>query len=412
MTEKIKTVPELRFPGFAKEWKESPLGELLSFKNGYNAEKVQYGNGIKFINVLDIIQNDFITYDRIIGSVEIPAKDFQKNEVKYGDILFQRSSETREEVGQTNVYLDREKSATFGGFVIRGRPLTNFDSVFLNLMLKTSKARRDITSRSGGSTRYNIGQESLEDALVSVAPTVPEQQKIADFLTAVDGRIAQLSRKKALLEDYKKGVMQQLFTQVLRFKNDDGSEFPDWEKKPLGKLGTFKSGVGFSESEQGGVSGIPFYKVSDMNLSGNESEMLSANHYVTSEQVSRNGYKVIKEPAIIFAKVGAALFLERKRVSQGFLIDNNMMAFIPSFSITFAKHLFTTIRLSKFAQIGALPSYNAADLATIQVSIPCAQEQTKIAHFLTALDRKIESVAAQITHTQIWKKGLLQQMFV
>jgi len=169
--QQTKSVPGLRFPNFAGEWKETPMGELLSFKNGYNAGAEQYGSGVKFINVLDIIENDFITHEKIIGSVQIAEKDFEKNKVQYGDILFQRSSETREEVGQANVYLDREKSATFGEFVIRGTPLVEFDPVFFNSMLETSKARKDITSRSGGSTRYNIGQQSLEAVLVSIAPT-------------------------------------------------------------------------------------------------------------------------------------------------------------------------------------------------------------------------------------------------
>ena len=100
---KQTTTPRTRFYGFTNDWEEVPMGELLSFKNGYNAGKEQYGHGKKFINVLDIIENDFITHDRIIGEVDIPTKDFKKNEVKFGDILFQRSSETREEVGQANV---------------------------------------------------------------------------------------------------------------------------------------------------------------------------------------------------------------------------------------------------------------------------------------------------------------------
>jgi type I restriction enzyme S subunit len=122
MTEKRK-VPKLRFPEFEGEWYEKKLGDYLSFKNGINAEKEKYGSGIKFINVLDILNNDFITYNKIIGCVDVDENLFLKNEVKFGDILFQRSSETREEVGLANVYLDLEKSATFGGFVIRGQKI-------------------------------------------------------------------------------------------------------------------------------------------------------------------------------------------------------------------------------------------------------------------------------------------------
>lgn len=149
-----------------------------------------------------------------------------------------------------------------------------------------------------------------------------------------------------------------------------------------------------------------------MNLSGNESLMKSANNYVTDVQIAENRYKVIPTESLVFAKVGAAIFLERKRIAEHFLIDNNMMAFTPSFGIEFAKHLFATIRLSRFAQVGALPSYNASDLRTIKVKLPCSAEQTKIANFLSAIDRKIEQVATQIAGTQTFKQGLLQQMFV
>lgn len=102
-------VPELRFPEFREDWQEKVLGDFMTFKNGINTDKSQYGHGWKFINVLDIIADRPIYHDQIIGSVSVPDKEFEKNEVKYGDILFQRSSETREDAGQSNIYLDKGK---------------------------------------------------------------------------------------------------------------------------------------------------------------------------------------------------------------------------------------------------------------------------------------------------------------
>ena len=99
--------PKLRFPEFEDDLKEKKLGDLLEFKNGINASKEQYGSGVKFINVLDILSNDYITHDKIIGSVDVAEEMVVKYAVNYGDILFQRSSETREEVGTANVYLDK-----------------------------------------------------------------------------------------------------------------------------------------------------------------------------------------------------------------------------------------------------------------------------------------------------------------
>jgi type I restriction enzyme S subunit len=229
----------------------------------------------------------------------------------------------------------------------------------------------------------------------------------------VDEKITALTAQKTALTQYKQGMMQRIFAQTLRFKDDNGADYPEWDSMRLEELGEFKSGVGFSESEQGGQEGIPFFKVSDMNLSENTFHMNIANHYVTEEQIQKLKLKVIKKDAIIFAKVGAAIFLERKRIAKNFLIDNNMMAFIPKANLLFMKYLFETVQLSKFAQVGALPSYNSSDLGIIKVGLPNSyEEQTKIARFLTECDDKINAVDAQIQSAQQWKQGLLQQMFI
>ena len=243
-----KLIPELRFSEFEGEWNEKELGEYFEFKNGINASKEEYGSGYKFINVLDIINNDYITNEIIIGKVNVSEEIFQKNIVQYGNILFQRSSETREEVGQSNVYLDKEKNATFGGFVIRGSGIIDYNPSFINFLLKTSKARKEITTKSGGSTRYNVGQETLKKVKIKITHLLPEQTKIATFLTAVDKRIKLLQEKKAELEQYKKGVMQKLFSQTLRFKDEDGKDFPDWEEKMLGEVTDIKMGQSPSSS--------------------------------------------------------------------------------------------------------------------------------------------------------------------
>ena len=183
-----------------------------------------------------------------------------------------------------------------------------------------------------------------------------------------------------------------------------------WSVKKLGDMGEFISGAGFPESEQGGKIGIPFYKVSDMNLPENKNTMIAAHNYVNQEQIKKLKYKQIKKEAIIFAKVGAAIFLERKRIAQNFLIDNNMMAFIPNENVKFLKIILDRVRLSKYVQVGALPSYNASDLRTIKILLPPLAEQKKIAEILSCWDEGIEKLSALIEKKKIQKKALMQQL--
>ena len=188
-----------------------------------------------------------------------------------------------------------------------------------------------------------------------------------------------------------------------------------WDNYKLGQLGSFKSGIGFPDSQQGGTEGIPFFKVSDMNNIGNETEMRNANNYVTQEQIAKNSWNVVKDtPAIIFAKVGAALMLNRKRlVTKTFLIDNNTMSYSlnKSWDKDFGLTLFQTIYLPKYAQIGALPSYNASDIATIKVNVPNIQEQTAIGSLFRTLDDLLASYKDNLTNYQSLKTTMLSKMF-
>ena len=165
----------------------------------------------------------------------------------------------------------------------------------------------------------------------------------------------------------------------------------DWEQRKLGDIGKARSGVGFPDAEQGGVTGIPFFKVSDMNLGGNENEMTVANNYVTAEQIAVHRWSPITElPAIFFAKVGAAVMLNRKRLCRfPFLLDNNTMAYSLSstkWDADFAKALFGTVDLTSLVQVGALPSYNAGDVESMKIYLPSLLEQEQIGGFFKQLD--------------------------
>lgn len=189
---KNPNVPNLRFSDYNDSLKNICLSELLSFQNGINADSNKYGRGIKYISVGDIINNDYITYDCIKGKVDISQKELNNYLVENGDILFQRSSETFEDIGNANVYLD-EQPCTFGGFVIRGRKIGEYDPKYLNYLLKSPNARKQVIRLGAGAQHYNISQESLNKIILSF-PSAKEQEKISRFLTKIEEQI-QLQNK-------------------------------------------------------------------------------------------------------------------------------------------------------------------------------------------------------------------------
>jgi type I restriction enzyme S subunit len=168
-----------------------------------------------------------------------------------------------------------------------------------------------------------------------------------------------------------------------------------WEQRKLGELGFAQSGIGFPDAEQGGTEGTPFFKVSDMNTPGNEYELVASNNYVTAEQIARMGWRPINQvPAIFFAKVGAAVMLNRKRlINEPFLLDNNTMAFSMDSSLLdtqFGQSLFERLDLTSLIQVGALPSFNSSDVESIFVSLPSTMnEQRQIGQYLCDLNTLI-----------------------
>ncbi|WP_341533652.1 restriction endonuclease subunit S [Enterococcus faecalis] len=270
---------------------------------------------------------------------------------------------------------------------------------------------------STGSTFESISSNDIRGAIFFI-PEKIEQESIGLFLKNIDNFIVLHQRKLDQLKELKKAYLQVMFPKKdetvprVRFTDFEG----EWEQCKLGKIGKTQSGIGFPDVEQGGTEGIPFYKVSDMNNPGNEHEMINANNFVNKEQLKRKKWKPIETvPAIMFAKVGAAIMLNRKRlVTSSFLIDNNTMAYIfdNSWDTNFGKTLFETINLPRYAQVGALPSYNGLDIESIEVILPNKDEQAKIGEHFSNLENLITLHQNKLEQLNELKKSYLQNMFI
>lgn len=204
----IRNLPNLRFPEFREEWEEHELSEYLDFKNGLNPKPNQFGKGIKFISVMDILNNAVITYDCIRASVSVSEEDMSAFSVQKGDILFQRSSETLEDVGRANVYVD-DIPAVFGGFVIRGKQKTNYNPLFFKYLLSSPLARKRIIRMGAGAQHFNIGQEGLSKVKLPFA-CIDEQNKIAKILYLLDKRISLQNKIIEKMQTLIRGISNKL----------------------------------------------------------------------------------------------------------------------------------------------------------------------------------------------------------
>ena len=216
---------------FPYDWDKVKLSQLLKFQNGINADADKFGQGIRIVSVTDILNARPIIYENINGMIDINEDMLRRYSVKYGDILFQRSSENIEDAGKSNVYIDDKNTATFGGFVIRGKKIADYNPIFLNEVLKRQYIRKQIMRRAAGVQHINIGQESLNEIIVYL-PNKEMQIKIADIISLFEKR--EILKERLILEKvkYKKYLEQNLLTGNVRLKGFSGN----WEKTKLKKV--------------------------------------------------------------------------------------------------------------------------------------------------------------------------------
>jgi len=292
------------------------------------------------------------------------------------------------------------------------------DLDFFEQYFQTNHWHDYMKSVSNSGARYdrmNITNESFF-GLPLPYPSIPEQTKIANFLTAVDEKISHLTQKHDLLTQYKKGVMQQIFSQELRFKDDDGQDFPEWDEKTLKELiDTVIDNRGKTPPVES--AGNPLIEV---NAIGNKDVKYSAiTKYVSDETYQSWFRNHIREGDVLFSTVGATAQCSYfKDVGLKATIAQNIVGlrFKPTYSSLFMFYLLTEKNNNqkfKTIEMGAVqPSVKVSQMIHLHFNFPSQEEQTKIASFLTAIDDKITATQTQLQAVKQYKKGLLQQMFV
>ena len=387
-----------------EDWEVRKLGELLKFKNGINAPKSAYGRGFPFINVLDIIQNITIQKDLIIGRVAVPTSQFSAYKVENGDILFQRSSETAEEVGQAAAYIDSSGPVTFGGFVILGKKNYDFDSLYLNYQLKSVVSRNEIVQQSGGSTRYNVSQVALRAAKTLLPKSLPEQRAIATALGDVDALLSSLDRLIAKKEALKQGAMQVLLSGEKRLEGFSGA----WEVRKLGEVFTVMTGNTPRTSN-------PNYYGTDYWFAGPSDLNQTPELQETEKMLSIDGWKIARQyppKTVLFTCIGeigkTAITLRPCSSNQQInaILPNDIQD--PVFTYYLMTHLAPAIKATAATQV--LPMINKSSFEEVSLVLPKLTEQTAIATILSDMDAELAALRARRAKVVAIKKGMMGEL--
>lgn len=387
-----QNIPKLRFPEFKGEWEKKKLGEIaerVTIRNNSNDVKNVFTNSAVhgIVNQRDFFDKDIANQNNLLNYYVVEKNDFIynpriSNNAPVGPIC-------RNHIGQGVM------SPLYSVFKFIDGNLDFLETYFSTTLWY--EYLESIANYGARFDRMNITIKDFYEMPLSF-PSLSEQTRIASFFTVIDKKLSQLKQKKNLLEEYKKGLMQKLFSQELRFKirNEDGElvEPPKWEKKKLGEVAT-KITTGKLDANAMVENGeYRFYTCAK--------DFFQIDKYAFDTEallISGNGANV----GYIHYYKGKFNAYQRTYVLDGF---NDNIIYVKYY---LDKFLYERINTEK--KEGNTPYIVLSTLSEMEILVPTIEEQTKIANFLTAIDKKIMHCEKQIEQTEIWKKGLLQKMF-
>jgi len=413
--------PKLRFPYFKGNWNIKKLGQISSKVNSgktpLGGESVYTDSGILFIRSQNVLDSK-LCFENSTFIDERTNNSMKNSTVLSNDILL---NITGASLGRSCVVPKDFIIGNVNQHVCIIRLNAGNNSNFIQSILASDKGQTKLKNLSTGSGREGLNFQSIKNLEVYI-PSIQEQTKIANFLSSIDEKINLLKEKKSLLEEYKKGIMQKIFNQEIRFKDDNGNDFADWEVKTLGEIGTFQTSSidkisRDDEEEVFLVNYLNVYKHENINnYTKQHLQIVTAkNSQITSCNLKKGDILFtpssetpddIGQSVVIFEDLNNCVY------------SYHLMRFRPNIEIDilyshyFCNNTKVLGQISRLATGSTRFTISVKSFSSIIIDLPCLKEQSKIANFLTAIDEKIELVSNQIQDTQEYKKGLLQQMFV
>lgn len=374
-------------------WKSTTLGTFMEFKNGVNADKNAYGSGTEFVNVMDIFKRNFMKKCNILGKVEITEKQKKEYSVKYGDILFNRTSEVPDEIAFSSVYLD-EDEITFGGFVIRGRQKKELlVPLFAGYCFNNSSIRREMIRRSQGVVRANIGQKDLNKVPILIPPK-DEQKKIASVLALWDNAIEKTEALVAAKEKQFDWLTEKLFR-----PNDS------WTPYRLGEL--------FDNRRETNNVDLPLVSItrekgviphSETNRKDNSSEDKSKYLRIRSTDIGYNTMRMWQGVSALSGIDGIVspaytICIPKK------MVDPEFMAFL--FKTKPMIHKFYRYSQGLTSDTWNLKFHHFCE---VKAEIPHIEIQVEIAQILNSAKHEIALLKDTIEKYRSQKRGLMQKL--
>jgi len=404
--ERTKKVPSIRFPEFLGEWVLKKLGDVSTFSKGKGISKADIDkNGkIEFIRYGELYTCYGETIKKVYSRTNLDKDGLVISE--YNDVIIPASGETQLDISTASCVL--KSGIALGGDINIIK--SNIEGVFLSYYLNNRK-KNDIASLSQGVSVVHLYSSQLKLLELNL-PSNDEQQKISDFVSSIDTRIEKLTRKKELLDSYKKGTIQKLFSQEIRFKDDKGNDYPEWDMKMLSKFLIPE----LREVEKPSISYLAIGVRSHCKGTFQKPDS-------NPEKIAMDKLFKVKENDLIvnitFAWEGAIAIVKKEDtdglVSHRFptYVFNEKIVKCNYFKYVFIQKIFRTeLDIISPGGAGRNRVLSKKDFLKIKCRIPCIEEQTKIANFLTEIDKKISIVEKQLKGAKEYKKGLLQQMFV
>ncbi len=399
------------------DWEVKTFAELFSFRNGVNADKACYGQGTPFINVLEPITYSHLYGHEITGQVTLPEPVTASYAVRHGDVLFNRTSETQEEIGLAATYLGVDR-VVFGGFVIRGRPNSPcLYPIYSGYSLRAPYIRSQLIPMGQGAIRANIGQQNL-GRVVAMVPPLPEQRAIAAALSDVDALLAKLDALVAKKRDLKQAAMQQLLTGQTRLPGFRG----EWEVKRLGDVGECLRGVTYKgDSDLWPHDTARTKRLLRSNNVQNATVVFEDIQFVNCDRVS--AHQLLRANDILICMANGSKALVGKAglfsVSDGY--DYTFGAFMGCFrsntaasSSPFVFYLFQTGRYRNYINNllagSSINNLSPGSIESLEFQIPPLPEQTAIATVLSDMDAELTALAARRDKTRALKQGMMQEL--